>query len=195
MTPYPHWETLLARIEADLKARKSGADENLLDNSAWETLEEILLYQGRVVVPHAGLEYEDIEDIVHGVLLKLQSIEVIRRLQATRSPEGYTFVMLRNAANDLARKRQLERRLFSPIEDLGPSDEALSSPEFVRAIEESSIAKTVLQHLTEEEMSLIRMRFGEDMSIAEIAAAMKMSYSATAVRLFRILHRLRKSME
>ena len=193
MTSYPYWEKLVSRLEGDLESRESAEHDAPHDDSAWETMAEILRTRARLIIPHVGLQYSDIEDIAQSVLLKLQSGEAMRRLRAARSPEGYTFVMLRNAANDLARRRIRERNLFTSIEETEISGE--TAPDYARTTEQSSIVAKALELLTEEEMDLLRMRFWKDMSIAQIAAAKGISYSSVAVRLFRIIHRLRKQME
>lgn len=195
MNSYPRWEKLVARLEADLQARETSQNPSTLDDDAWKTTAKLLRSRARIlIVTHAGLQPQDVADLVQNVFVKLQSTKTMRRLRAARSPEGYIFVMLRNAANDLVRRRQLEKALFSPIGMDGLAGEPSSEPEYVLQTEKASILAKALGSLTEEEKGLLRMRFWRDMSIGEIADETATSYSATAVKLFRILHRLRDRM-
>jgi RNA polymerase sigma factor (sigma-70 family) len=49
--------------------------------------------------------------------------------------------------------------------------------------------------LTEDEQELLRLRFWEGLPIAEIARRLDITYSATSVRLFRLLAKLRARLE
>jgi RNA polymerase sigma factor (sigma-70 family) len=100
--------------------------------------------------------------------------------------------MLRNAAHDLVRRRQLERNLFSPLEE--GVDEPALEPRYVEQTEAASVIGEVLQSVGDSDRELLQMRFWRNMTIAEIANETGMSYSTTAVRLFRILHRLRDQL-
>jgi RNA polymerase sigma factor (sigma-70 family) len=51
-----------------------------------------------------------------------------------------------------------------------------------------------LRSLRPEDRYLLRMRFWKNMSVDEISDVIGVSYSATAVRLFRIFSRLREAM-
>lgn len=194
MTSQPNWEALVPRLEADLQAREPPQLTSLLDDEAWETAAQLLRSRARVLMfSHSGLRQEDVEDIVQNVLVKLQSIVTMRRLRAAGSAEGYIVVMLRNAANDLVRRRQREKALLSTLGD-ELAIEPASEPDYVLQTEEASVLTKALESLTEADRALLKMRFWRNMSIADIATENGMSYSATAVRLFRILHRLRDHM-
>lgn len=194
MTSQPNWAVLVPRLEADLQAREPPQFTSHLDDVAWETAAQLLRSRARVLMfSHSGLRQEDVEDIVQNVLVKLQSIVTMRRLRAAGSAEGYIVVMLRNAANDLVRRRQREKALLSTLGD-ELAIEPASEPDYVLQTEEASVLTKALESLTEADRALLKMRFWRNMSIADMAAENGMSYSATAVRLFRILHRLRDHM-
>jgi RNA polymerase sigma factor (sigma-70 family) len=193
MTAEPSWDDLLFRLENDLRARESADPLSLLDDEAWEIAAQLLRSRARILAfSHPGLQPADVEDLVQGVLLKMQSAVTIRRVRAARSTEGYVFVMLRNAAHDLVRRRQLERNLFSPLEE--GVDEPALEPRYVEQTEAASVIGEVLQSLGDSDRELLQMRFWRNMTIAEIANETGISYSTTAVRLFRILHRLRDQL-
>lgn len=194
MTSQSNWEALVPRLEADLQARELPQLTSLLDDDAWETAVQLLRSCARVLMfSHSGLRQEDVDDIVQNVLVKLQSTVTMRRLRAAGSAEGYIVVMLRNAANDLVRRSQREKALLSTLGDKSAIEPALE-PDYVLQTEEASVLAKALESLTEADRALLKMRFWRNMSIADIATENGMSYSATAVRLFRILHRLRDRM-
>jgi DNA-directed RNA polymerase specialized sigma24 family protein len=127
-------------------------------------LAQVLSYHARVLSSsYSDLQTQDIEDLIHDVLLKLQSVAAIRRLRAARSVDGYLFVILRNAANDLIRRRKSEKLIEGDI----------------------------IEFIDEVDRQVFEMRFRRNMSVAEIASDTYTSYSAVAAKLFKTLSRLR----
>jgi RNA polymerase sigma-70 factor (ECF subfamily) len=113
---------------------------------------------------------------------------------ASRSPEGYAFMMIRNAGIDLERRRSRE-----PVEPLDPGNNtADTAPNQDDVLEErvrSEELHGILAELADSEQLLLRLRFWDNLSIAEIAARLDVPYSTVAVRMFRLLRRLRSRME
>jgi len=100
--------------------------------------------------------------------------------------------MMRNAATDLMRKQQRGQEVeIDVVDELHFSDSADVQP--VTSEQTERLQKALLL-LRPEEQALLQMRFWGGLRIAEIAQELGLSYSATAVRLFRILHRLRASI-
>ena len=127
-------------------------------------LAQVLWSHARVLrLNYPDLQLPDIQDLVHDVLLKLQSIDAMRRIRAAHSVEGYLFVVLRNAANDVIRRRKSAKLVQGDI----------------------------LGSLEEADLQLFQMRFSQNMSIADIAIHTDTSYSIVAAKLFRMLYRLR----
>src|ERR1051325_2981957 len=192
MTLHPNWTERIARLEFDLQTRIANQTATT-DEEAWRTMSEVLWSRARVLpFSHSGLQAADVQDLVQNVLLKLQSMTTMRRVRAARSIEGYLVVMLRNAANDVVRRRQFERKLFRSFEEEeAPEDRTVSHPRYVKAAEDASVLRDALESLEADDQKLLQLRFWRNMSITDIAAETGVSYSATAVRLFRILHRPR----
>ena len=184
------WAALLPRLEADLQAR-STAGISGRDDDAWESVAFLLRAYGRVLVRmHPGLQPTEVDDLVQDALLKLQSLRTIDRIKAAGSPAGYVAVMLRNAATDVLRQRQrnLELAVADEFEmPLSPSEELVAQ-------RDTEKLRGALTTLTAGERNLLRMRFWRNLTIGQIAEASGTTYSATAVRLFRILHRLREKL-
>ena len=194
MSPDPDdWPKLLEKLEAALRHKQPDSTMAREDEAAWGLLERAIRAKSQIFSSARwGLNKDDIEDALQQVLLKLQSLETMRRLQSAGSPEGYIVVILKNAALDILRKRQTEQRLFRSLEN-----DALYSAETEVSISEDQAAtlQQELRSLSPEERWLLRMRFWRGMSIQQLADEMGLSYSATAVRFFRILHRMRAHME
>ena len=194
MSSHPNWTELLARLQFDLHSREDDPSA-AVDEDAWDTITHFLSSRARVLTFNfSGLQTADVQDLVQNVLLKLQSLDTMRRLHAARSVEGYLFVMLRNAANDLVRRRQIERVIFRSLEDTVPEEQAVEHAS-VQPAENASVLGDALESLPAEERRLLEMRFWRNMSIADIARETGATYSNTAVRLFRILYKLRVQLK
>jgi RNA polymerase sigma factor (sigma-70 family) len=60
--------------------------------------------------------------------------------------------------------------------------------------EKAARLRKALRNLSSADRQLLQMRFWRNMEIGQIAKTLELSYSATAVRLFRILRRLREEV-
>jgi len=177
MSPADDWADLLAQLESEVRHRT--AESGATGDGAWEDLRRRLRHMARLLAAQ-----DDADDVVQTVLLKLQSPDALRRMRAARSPEGYAVVMVRNAAVDAIRRRATAAVIAEPVVVEWP-DEALDRQEQQAAVAE------VVDALGESDRLLLTLRFWEDLSIAEIARRLGMPYSTIAVRLFRLLRRLR----
>jgi RNA polymerase sigma factor (sigma-70 family) len=192
MTQRLEWEVLIPRLEADLMASQLGSRGR--DEQAWEDARQLL----RARAPSALLRYagfvspENVEDLVQNVLVKFQNLKTIRRMKAARSSEGYVSVILRNAAVDYGKRHRLPK-LESLTEHEHDSQVEWAAPRGLSLDEAVGLAEA-LDRLSDDERSLIEMRFWQNLQIAEIAEKTGKSYSATAVSLFRLLQRLRALM-
>jgi RNA polymerase sigma factor (sigma-70 family) len=108
------------------------------------------------------------------------------------SPAGYLAVLIRHQIIDKVRRRKRMSFVELPLrEDLLPLQ---GDPR--NAFEEEKIARLreALTSLRPEDRVLLRLRFWQGFSIQQIAEKNNLSYSATAVRLFRILKNLREKL-
>ena len=190
MKPKLDWPTLLGRLEADLTRRARRGENIEPEEPGWADVSAAIAFYSHVVVNrYGGLSPEDMDDVLQAILLKLQTPETLRRLRLAGSPEGYIVVMLRNAAADLLRKRFREREGL---------ERYLLEPRLLAEANEDEIKgarlRVALLSLSPIERALLKMRFWQGMNIAEIAAQTGATYSATAVRMFRILKRLREEL-
>lgn len=184
MTSSDEWADLIARLEVEVQHRPRRQEPNADTDSAWEDVRQRLHRIARLLAAPG-----DVDDVVQTVLVKLQSAESLARLRAARSPEGYAVVMVRNAAVDAVRRRSAVTTATDRIEEQPGS--APRPDEVLDRRARSEAVRTVLDELEDSERLLLNLRFWEDLSIAEIARRFGMPYSTIAVRMFRLLRRLR----
>ena len=187
------WPELLERLESDLE-REKASPAYQRDESAWESLQHAVWRLSQYFrASRWQMSPDEIEDALQQVLLKLQSLETLKRLRSAGNPEGYLAMMLKNAAVDILRQRGRERKLFVPLKIEVPQKDQGSTPSL--SAEQKAALQAELRSLSPEDRTLLRMRFWKNMSIAEIARATGLTYSAAAVRLFRLLHRMRGHLQ
>ncbi len=189
----PSWDELVTRLELELEQRTKFPARLGTDDPAWEEAYRRIRYYSQLLLrTRTDLEKGTIEDVAQEVLLKLQRPEVLRRLRLLRSPTGYLMVMIRNVANDRIRRNKLERESLARLGlDLLSATGKESSEE---SNEMAAILTKELRLLSPDEKALLKLRFWKNLSIGEIAEELQVSYSATAVRMFRLLRRLRNRL-
>jgi RNA polymerase sigma factor (sigma-70 family) len=189
MTPDPIWESLIARIEKDALLRGQSPGSPSLDEKAWDLLERHLRRIALSLRRSGLLSLMDLDDLVGETLLKLQSLDTIQRVKAAGSVQGYLVVMMRHAALDLRRQEQRQRAALAEV----TYQQSTASPqvEMVITITEPALLDQVLAKLSTEERYLVKLRFWRKMGIQEIADRSGLSYTAAAVRLFRIMRKMK----
>jgi len=181
------WPQLLDRLERDLERRSSTGGTR--DDQAWEEMRDRLYRCAMMVNARLRLSREELEEVVQDILLRLQSPDALRRLRLAGSQEGYLFVVVRNHVFDVGRRLGRELHRLVPLaDDVASAHVAPESPE---QDETAPALHRELQRLSKEERRLLSLRFWEGLSIAEIARKDREPYSRVAVRLFRLLRRLR----
>lgn len=185
-SPLP-WPDLLGRLLTDLESR--GGAPGVSGDELWRELRKrVRECADRVLSERQSIRSEDIDDIVQAVLLKLQLPRTLARLQSVGSPLGYLVVMIRNSANDLARRGWVE------LESSASLEQAISGLEEIHGPLEKQQARGWLareiRRLKPAERALLYMRFWQGLRIAQIADLMGVPYSRIAVRLFRLLRKL-----
>ncbi len=187
MTVPPEWDQLLGELERELTSRHRGASSTRAGERAWKELRQLIERTGRLYVTR-----EDLDDLVQNVLLKLQSAGALRRLRAARAPKGYLTVVIRNAATDLIRRRAVSQRVIEGIEDAS-ADVGLALRDLDQGKQVDALRRAVSE-LSDSDRLLLRLRFWDELSIADIARRFGTPYSTVAVRMFRLLRRLRAEL-
>lgn len=180
-SPSPlNWPTLLDRLEEDLRHPQSERDE-----LAWCELLSHVRKCSRVAAHQFGLR-DEYEEIVQELMVRLHTTDTLRRVRLAGAPTGYLFAMARNQAREILRQQHRETRL-------GPAPPSVGHNEPEPVGSETALRRE-LRRLTRDERELLRFRFWTGLPIAEIARRKQMSYSAVAVRIFRLLRRLRSRL-
>jgi RNA polymerase sigma-70 factor (ECF subfamily) len=162
-------EALMARFKRDL-------DEQAFRILAERYFDRAVTVAGRVL---GGLA--DPEDAVQEAFIRV--VRYRGRFKTTRAFRPWFYAILRNVCIDMQRKalREAERdRAYAgQPQTAGPAPSALQR---VRAL---------MERLTTEDASLLRLRYVDGLSFAEIAAALGCSLAAAKKRHQRVLSRLR----
>jgi len=122
-------------------------------------------------------------------------LEAIRRGRAWRTSfSGWLYRIAHNLVIDHYRKRG---RVQQVSLDMGPPLHATGSDPYERAqqtLQQEALRKAINQ-LTDDQATVIVMRFLQGYSIAEVAAAMGKTEGAVKALQFRAVERLRRLME
>jgi DNA-directed RNA polymerase specialized sigma24 family protein len=173
------WSELLVRLQA-------GPDDKGAWDAAWREASRRLEAYARVLIqPGRTLDGASAEDLVQQTLLKLlQAPSGLKQVDPALFPEGFFRAALRNAARDLARRKVVALRALRELGEMYARAHRVG----VRPPAESPID---VEKLPPDERNLLRLRFWEDLPIGEIARRLGEPYSRVAVRLFRLLQRLK----
>ena len=191
------WKELVAIAQSELGRRTRGVGQQRQgreaktwqdDDEAWKELaRRIRLIAEAVVVRRFRLE-ESAEDIVQEVLLRMQGAAWLERLASMDSPGAYLAVVVRHAALSVLRRQESRRAAgerFGRDEAFRANDLTIGpSQELLQLLERE------LNNLPLAEQDLLRLRFWQQLSTGQIAARLRISYSAAAVRVFRLLRKL-----
>jgi RNA polymerase sigma factor (sigma-70 family) len=183
------WRDLLPRLEDDLRRARQEGDA-IRDDVAWEMARRRVQDIVNAVARRFSVS-ENSEDLVQDLMLSLQSSDMLRRMRLAGSPEGYLYVVIRNRTLDAARRRGRDLRLQSPLVDEPSTDDVHEGD----SEQTGAALRHAIRDLSVEERQLLRLRFGRGWSIAAIAEHRGEPYSRVAVRIFRLLRRLRVKLQ
>jgi RNA polymerase sigma-70 factor (ECF subfamily) len=113
---------------------------------------------------------------------------VLRGLSGWRGQSGektWLYAIAMNRLRDLARRRGAEARALERVKSPGQAGDDLG------AIGDRDLLKRALQTLSEEERTVVGLRFGADLSLREIAELVGERQTTVEGRLYRGLRRLR----
>ena len=98
----------------------------------------------------------------------------------------WLYAIAMNRLRDLARRRGAESRALERV-----ATGSATRPDELRAVSDRDLLQRGLRQLSEEERQVVALRFGADLSLAEIAEVLKERQSTVEGRLYRGLRRLR----
>jgi RNA polymerase sigma factor (sigma-70 family) len=181
------WSDLFAQLEQDLNRRAERLGDPP-EHAAWNETSRRLHTLASVVLSNATLPPGiDFSDIAQEVLKRLQSPALLQRLRRLNSPVAYLGTVIRNIAAD-ARRKHLSRERAAAGWKASLEEREEADPDAVL------FAWELLERLSPEERALATMRFWEDLDLQTIADRLGISYSAAAVRVSRLLTKLRRRL-
>jgi RNA polymerase sigma factor (sigma-70 family) len=127
------------------------------------------------------------EDATQALLVKFATPGGLAPFCTAKEPRAYLVKCLMNQIADLARKQSAENRAVRRYVAHRASDDQ----ERAMQAEAGDLAADILQCLTDEEQRLLKMRFWDDLSLADIANALGVSYSCAGTRMFRLIQKLK----
>lgn len=175
------WRNCLSGVES--------SDAVIIRKSWQYIIDDVDELSVQVLAEHPHLYHVSAEDLRQSILLKLQDPAIRLKIFQSTTPHGYLAAMMRNLAIDLLRRSRVERKVFREFlwERLRRRKSSVPD-EKVQKLEEQ------LAKLSGDDRDLVEMRYGQNLSIQEIADALGLSYSATAARLCRLKSKLREDM-
>ena len=131
------------------------------------------------------------DDVIQNVLVRLFLQPA--RLAAIRHPAGYLRAALYHEIISVLRRRRAVAAI--DIDELAEASSSIQKEpsSMIDSKTGAMIVQRLLSSLSPAERELIDLRFWGRQSITEIADALGTSYGAAAVRLFRLLKKLRDS--
>lgn len=174
-------------LVADLKRRRRGVARTAEHAAAWSAMLAILHEVVTQVARRTDNRWIDVDDIVQRVALKLQAEAVLARLAASTVPLSYLRGLVRYTLLDVARERPPTVPLSELGEERGEISDSPGEPATDRRLQR------MLRTLPADDRRLLKMRFWENRTVADIARELKEPYSRVAVRLYRLIERLKAS--
>jgi RNA polymerase sigma-70 factor, ECF subfamily len=107
------------------------------------------------------------------------------------SAKTWLYSIALNRLRDLARRREAEQRAL----DRSGAGEAGTAGDETARVEERSTVAAALAELSEEEREAVSLRYGADLSVAEVAKTLGVKVSTAEGRIYRGLRNLRDLLE
>ena len=180
------WPELLTFVAGWL-ASQSGRTSSTA-SAVWAEVQQRLESYGTVVaITNPNFREEDIADAVGDILLRLQNPDFVARLREVKVHAGYFRRMIYRSVVDQERARRRETLAWQrePADPLPvPGDPLIEVLEAARQ-------RGLLDALPPEDRELLRLRFGLDWTVVQIAERLGIRVSTAASRIQRLLDRLR----
>jgi len=132
------------------------------------------------------------EDLTQVAFIKMH--RAIHTLDPERDPTSWVFAVVSNTVRDHWRSRRYKQSLQNrPIEDTPLSDN-LTAEDDQAARDTARVLEAALDSLSENLKAVVLLRDYEDLSYAEVAAALDIEEAAARKRHSRALQELRKAL-
>ena len=165
------------------------AIQDIADDSVTRRLWQL----SRAVEEASDLIYQDREDLVQMVLVKLQDAEIVNRVAEVDTPAHYLAAVMRNYLVDILNKRKAALRAFHRRRRGAETGEH-ERPALERAAQRDSEAQVrfIVNHVVSaEERTLLWGFYRDELSIEELSERTGLTKAAVAKRLSRARKRLK----
>lgn len=165
------WTDLFALLAAE----DNGADYQAIDDAWSEVRRSLYLFAAVADLESFGLRAEeDLDALVDEVLLHIQTPAVVTSLRDTSSPFVAVMRIIRERADALGRQRG---RIALPDDDAGDRGNRMDY---------------LLESLTDQEVQVFLLHFGEGRTAPDIAAQLELPISRVLQQLIRVTSRVRE---
>lgn len=192
------WSELLSALQIDLLGRGVTIGGDAESDNLWsEARSRVHALSSRLLAAWPGFGGDDTAaDVTQALLVKLQVPGLLTHLKRLSAPEGYIVVAVRNHILSMGRRLETEQRVSAELSLLASAERETAGPQDLGELRSKQLGelRKELGRLPALERQLLDMRFRQELGIAAIAARHGMSYSAVAVRLFRVLRKLRDGL-
>ncbi len=156
--------------------------QRLGDTAAFDELVSRHLRRALGVASEILLDHALAEDAVQEAFLHL--VRARRQYQPSKPFSTWFYAILRNVCKDMLRRRSRQARVIQEVAAHAPA--SVAPPPAAGAA-----AERFLERLPEAERAVLTLRLVHDLPLADVAAALGISYEAAKKRAQRGLQRLR----
>lgn len=172
-----------------------GTDESLVEASRKDSEAFAILYDRHIKSVYRYLcskvgNAADAEDLTSQVFLA--ALESLDRYPKKAGFRAWLFGIARRKTADFYRKRGRHVTLDESLRGYASDENIMAQVAHGQSLR---VLAQVITYLNEDEQELLRLRFGGELSFAEIAGLMRMKESAVKMRLYRLIEHLQKAME
>jgi RNA polymerase sigma-70 factor (ECF subfamily) len=168
----------------------------LTDTPGALTAEELCRRYASSVCRFAGMvagSASDADDLAQDALLR--AVRAIRTYDSAKgSPEAWLWRIVVNAARDSARRRERARWLLEKVTFAAPRESESVEDEVLARLRDSDL-HAQLRGLPHRDRTLLALRYGAGLEVAEVGAAVGLSPDSTGKAIRRALARLRARLE
>jgi RNA polymerase sigma-70 factor (ECF subfamily) len=116
---------------------------------------------------HVLGDRDDAEDVVQEMVIK--AFRMRESLKNIHNPGAYMFRMVSNAALDLRRRKNIREKALTAMHRFTGTEITLPGEDFLIREEERLWIRSLLDLLPEDQATVIRFRFSDELSFSEIA--------------------------
>lgn len=188
-----NWDKVKKAFQERLQKDRGKSEDSESYEETWKELRSLCKKRiNNLARNESKITSDDKDDIVQDIMLHLQNHKTIELVLRAGSIDGYVSTIIFNQFRDLRRIAYRKHNLETGYSWEMPSESEIDIRKYsIIELTRQAMLRNALEHLSEEEKALIYERFWEGYTFKEMADSRNEKYSTIAVRLFRILEKLR----